>query len=75
MSALARTEEILSLAKSRTPGDRERLLLAVVDLCDVAESGQIMSAPAVQDLLNSIFMRSEERRVGKECRSRWSPNH
>lgn len=56
MSALARTEEILSLAKSRTPGDRERLLLAVVDLCDVAESGQIMSAPAVQDLLNSIFM-------------------
>ncbi|MDP1616722.1 DUF2336 domain-containing protein [Phenylobacterium sp.] len=56
MSALARTEEILSLAKSRTPGDRERLLLAVVDLCDVADSGQIMSAPAVQDLLNSIFM-------------------
>ncbi|MDO8408821.1 MAG: DUF2336 domain-containing protein [Phenylobacterium sp.] len=56
MSALARTEEILSLAKSRTPGDRERLLLAVVDLCDVADSGQIMSAPPVQDLLNSIFM-------------------
>src|SRR3712207_7394456 len=22
-----------------------------------------------------IFMRSEERRVGKECRSRWSPYH
>src|SRR5690554_8120486 len=21
------------------------------------------------------FQRSEERRVGKECRSRWSPNH
>src|SRR5262245_62490498 len=21
------------------------------------------------------FFRSEERRVGKECRSRWSPNH
>ena len=56
MSVLARTEEILSLARSRTPADRERLLLAVVDLCDVAESAQIMSAPAVQDLLNSIFM-------------------
>ena len=27
------------------------------------------------DLLgyNIIFLRSEERRVGKECRSRWSP--
>ena len=27
-----------------------------------------------QKLLKSIF-RSEERRVGKECRSRWSPYH
>ena len=25
--------------------------------------------------LNRIFYRSEERRVGKECRSRWSPYH
>ena len=22
-----------------------------------------------------VFVRSEERRVGKECRSRWSPYH
>ena len=22
-----------------------------------------------------LFLRSEERRVGKECRSRWSPYH
>ena len=26
-------------------------------------------------LANHIGMRSEERRVGKECRSRWSPYH
>src|SRR2546429_4508439 len=26
-------------------------------------------------LLKSEFLRSEERRVGKECRSRWSPYH
>jgi len=26
-------------------------------------------------LLQSIRVRSEERRVGKECRSRWSPYH
>ena len=25
--------------------------------------------------LSSIHRRSEERRVGKECRSRWSPYH
>ena len=24
---------------------------------------------------NGILIRSEERRVGKECRSRWSPYH
>ena len=24
---------------------------------------------------SEIYMRSEERRVGKECRSRWSPYH
>ena len=23
----------------------------------------------------SLYLRSEERRVGKECRSRWSPYH
>ena len=23
----------------------------------------------------ALYMRSEERRVGKECRSRWSPYH
>ena len=25
--------------------------------------------------LDDLFQRSEERRVGKECRSRWSPYH
>ena len=28
-----------------------------------------------KDLTKSIKERSEERRVGKECRSRWSPYH
>ena len=27
------------------------------------------------DLMGCINTRSEERRVGKECRSRWSPYH
>ena len=25
--------------------------------------------------VNVVYQRSEERRVGKECRSRWSPYH
>ena len=38
-------------------------------------------APAVAGLLDEMIgqvldrLRSEERRVGKECRSRWSPYH
>ena len=28
-----------------------------------------------EDMFNSGLDRSEERRVGKECRSRWSPYH
>ena len=27
------------------------------------------------DISRGMFARSEERRVGKECRSRWSPYH
>ena len=27
------------------------------------------------DKINEVHRRSEERRVGKECRSRWSPYH
>ena len=29
----------------------------------------------IVQLLISLLLRSEERRVGKECRSRWSPYH
>src|SRR3989454_9382782 len=32
-------------------------------------------APLRQTLLDQVGTRSEERRVGKECRSRWSPYH
>src|SRR5258706_12659364 len=35
---------------------------------DLASVGQALSVPELEH-------RSEERRVGKECRSRWSPYH
>ncbi len=35
----------------------------------------IAVACAICVLMYFIFARSEERRVGKECRSRWSPYH
>ena len=31
--------------------------------------------PANNSKLRDVIARSEERRVGKECRSRWSPYH
>ena len=55
----------------------------------VEEKGEIIvSVPSAQDVedekfdkdftlivLSDYSLRSEERRVGKECRSRWSPYH
>ena len=36
----------------------------------------IPSPPQVNEAVRQILLdRSEERRVGKECRSRWSPYH
>src|SRR5256885_3145557 len=48
----------------------------IADGIDFIELPLIGGAP-FDDLANSIrsVRRSEERRVGKECRSRWSPYH
>ncbi|MCI3133780.1 DUF2336 domain-containing protein [Phenylobacterium aquaticum] len=57
MSVAAKTQEILSLARSRAVQDRERLLLAIVDLCDAGDGATaVMESPPVQALLSSIFM-------------------
>src|SRR5439155_4733595 len=37
--------------------------------------GYLLKQAAVTDLVKAIRERSEERRVGKECRSRWSRYH
>src|SRR2546427_9604828 len=39
--------------------------------------GEFQVGPQLADLGRSVaaWLRSEERRVGKECRSRWSPYH
>ena len=44
---------------------------------ETSEGGQHMSAQVglVADKGLRLEVRSEERRVGKECRSRWSPYH
>ena len=60
-------------------------LAARIEHGDLAEAGNIRmaesraaipsgSADAIV-LIREYHLRSEERRVGKECRSRWSPYH
>src|ERR1051326_5057403 len=41
----------------------------------IGVSFTIPSSTVTRVFLPSVSMRSEERRVGKECRSRWSPYH
>ena len=36
---------------------------------------ELLSSGSLHEKLKQITNRSEERRVGKECRSRWSPYH
>src|SRR2546426_6894731 len=39
------------------------------------ERQRVVADLALRDVGVLVTMRSEERRVGKECRSRWSPYH
>src|SRR5688572_26278310 len=47
--------------------------------CAIEATGNIVPSPAKGQPFEmqaaSVKVRSEERRVGKECRSRWSPYH
>src|SRR3989441_4507265 len=58
-------------------GDSVRFQLQIID----AERGTVrrvlepVGAPTSAPLQAADIVRSEERRVGKECRSRWSPYH
>ena len=48
----------------------------VIDHCSTnALIGKNVDLAAEYDLIIMGAYRSEERRVGKECRSRWSPYH
>src|SRR2546422_10454993 len=63
---------INALITKKLPGDRRTFAWkAVSALC----AEVILIIPAYSTRAFMIFFRSEERRVGKECRSRWSPYH
>ena len=55
----------------------ERLLDKLYIGIDLKEESAMLSYfhPGMERPATVSFVRSEERRVGKECRSRWSPYH
>ena len=56
--------------KSKT----EKLAEAVREI--TGETGGILEkSTEIEETKDESLLRSEERRVGKECRSRWSPYH
>ena len=57
----------------------QNLIGTLVNIADTVMLGYVsqtaMSASSLANQYTFILFRSEERRVGKECRSRWSPYH
>src|SRR2546426_12107302 len=71
---LADDEHVRDLPELRLADPVAELLVAVVELRPQARSAELLpDGPSVRGVL--LAHRSEERRVGKECRSRWSPYH
>ena len=59
----------VTLTNFKTHRDRNfEFQLGTNAICGVNGAGKT-------SILEAIAWRSEERRVGKECRSRWSPYH
>lgn len=50
------TAKLLTLARSRDPGDRERLLTGIIELCEAGQAAGTPTHPDIQSLLDSIFM-------------------
>src|SRR3989441_8263198 len=68
----------LSAAKAKLTESSDYYLATTVDQIAAQQIGQETQLPSLEmamDLLQTVGQRSEERRVGKECRSRWSPYH
>ena len=57
---------------TRTRFDEFDLPAEVLD--GLGDTGFTFCTP-IQSQVLTVSLRSEERRVGKECRSRWSPYH
>ena len=77
----AQPDALLSLAKSREPADRERLLMNIVSLCEMAGPGGDAEAVRAKALIDDLFMAlvlDAEREVRRNLAERiagvaWAP--
>ena len=80
MAAIESQEGLINLARSRAPADRDRLLLALADLCQVG--GAAAAQAPVQELLSTIFLslvveaeRDMRRRLSEKlANAEWAPS-
>ena len=65
------------MPRSNWAREPQLLRLRVWSLCPARGGAAIVKGPrtAMKSGPRTAMKRSEERRVGKECRSRWSPYH
>src|SRR5256885_13551043 len=66
---------LLEVAEGRYLAESNAILWYVAGGTSLAPESRIERAEALQWMFFEQHARSEERRVGKECRSRWSPYH
>ena len=62
-------------ARSRLDTVLSRFIQTRNHLFVVMDDERGLGIITLEDVIEKITTRSEERRVGKECRSRWSPYH
>ena len=68
---ISRRSFLLGLAACSAAG----VLTACSGSSEPASSASTAPEPPASSAASEVTARSEERRVGKECRSRWSPYH
>ena len=68
-------DDLIKLAFAEDIGDGDHTTLCCIPETAMGKSQLIIKEDGVLAGVEMAKRRSEERRVGKECRSRWSPYH
>jgi uncharacterized protein (DUF2336 family) len=71
-------EELVALARSRSPADRERLLMSVADLCAGGESLTAQAQATIQDIFMDLVVQAErdirQRLAERLASAAWAPH-